>query len=222
MVSVIYSIKCKQSKKQYIGSAVNYDKRKRHHLDRLHNKKHHNIHLQRAWDKYGEQSFYFEIMEEVEDTTIILEREQCYIDNIGMKNLYNINPTAGSNLGRKFSEKTRKLISDKVKGRKVSEKTKELHRKISTGKKHTEKTKEVSYPWLKPWASAETDSARLTPSLSMFSAALRSLSRTRPQCGQLCMRSESVFGTTAPHPEHICEVPLAGTLMNVLPASSAL
>jgi hypothetical protein len=61
----------------------------------------------------------------------------------------------------------------------------------------------VNYPWLKPWASAETDSARLAPSLSIFSAALRSLSRTRPQCGQLCMRSESNLGTIAPHPEHI-------------------
>lgn len=90
--SGIYKIVNLTNKKIYIGSAKNLIKRWKRHLTDLKNKTHHNIHLQRAWEKYGSDSFIFEIIEYVPDVTKLYEREQHYIDILKPFNLngYNI------------------------------------------------------------------------------------------------------------------------------------
>ena len=61
---VIYVIKNVHSNKLYFGSSVyGLTKRKRTHLTNLRNNKHHSIKLQRAWNKYGEEAFTFELIE---------------------------------------------------------------------------------------------------------------------------------------------------------------
>ena len=57
--SGIYTIICKTTGKYYIGSAVWIRKRWRNHREDLRKGKHHNLYLQRAWNKYGEDNFDF-------------------------------------------------------------------------------------------------------------------------------------------------------------------
>lgn len=49
----------------YIGSAVDFRRRKYKHLADLRNNKHHSDHLQKSWNKYGSANFLFEVVEVV-------------------------------------------------------------------------------------------------------------------------------------------------------------
>jgi group I intron endonuclease len=85
----IYRIKNLRNNKCYYGSSKNIEKRFKTHLSQLKKGNHHNIHLQRSWDKYGENYFVFEVVEECNET-VLLELEQKYLDsnpefNIGVK-----------------------------------------------------------------------------------------------------------------------------------------
>ena len=60
----VYSITNLQNNKRYIGSSKNIESRWADHRRRLRKNTHHSIHLQRAWNEYGEQNFCFEILEE--------------------------------------------------------------------------------------------------------------------------------------------------------------
>lgn len=62
-MKVIYSIQCKITNKQYIGSALNHEKRKREHFYNLKNNKHPNKKLQNAYNKYRVDCFEFKIIE---------------------------------------------------------------------------------------------------------------------------------------------------------------
>ena len=61
--SGIYMITCTTNKKIYIGSTCNLYNRRRDHFSALRQKRHGNPYLQRAWNKYGEQAFTFEVLE---------------------------------------------------------------------------------------------------------------------------------------------------------------
>jgi group I intron endonuclease len=111
----IYRIKNLKNKKCYYGSSKNIEKRWRTHLNNLKNGKHHNVHLQRSWDKYGEDNFVFELVEECGET-ILLELEQKYLDlnpefNIGVKSSGGDNLTKNPNkedIVRKMTQSVRK------------------------------------------------------------------------------------------------------------------
>lgn len=107
MASGIYIIKNLTSLKLYVGSALNLYKRWSNHKSDLNKNKHPNFHLQRAWLKYGEIAFVFEVLEYCEKEKLI-EREQFYIDTL--KPEYNLNPKAGSNLGRKWSNEVKEKM----------------------------------------------------------------------------------------------------------------
>lgn len=76
----IYKITNLITKKFYIGSAKNIDKRWKRHIYELINNKHNNIYLQNAWNKYGEEAFKFEILELVKDAKMLYEREQWWLN----------------------------------------------------------------------------------------------------------------------------------------------
>lgn len=118
----IYSITNLVNQKIYIGQTVNPTNRFAYHKNYLRNNKHDNPHLQNAWNKYGEQSFSFNIVEciIVNDVDYLNEREQYWIDNT--KASYNIikNVVIGlypkCNLkngfkGKTHSAKTKKILS---------------------------------------------------------------------------------------------------------------
>lgn len=107
--SGIYKITNLLDGKAYIGSAVNLRYRNIHHYRSLMLNKHHSIKLQRAWNKYGEENFKFEIIEVIEDKSQLISREQYYIDFL--KPFYNTAKIAGSQLGYKHTVRTKELLS---------------------------------------------------------------------------------------------------------------
>jgi hypothetical protein len=103
MTSGVYRILNLQTKSAYVGSAVNVDARWRSHKHSLRHLKKSPPKLQRAWDKYGEQAFVFEVLLRcaVKD---LLSYEQRAID--ALRPNYNTRLTAESNLGVRWSEET--------------------------------------------------------------------------------------------------------------------
>lgn len=87
------------------------------HRSSLRRNKHHSVALQRAWNKYGEAAFQFNILLICDpDCDLLLLQEQRYFDL--HKPEYNCAPTAGSPLGLKRSAETRAKISVSKTGKK--------------------------------------------------------------------------------------------------------
>lgn len=78
-VSGIYKIINKTNGKYYIGSSKNIKYRWYNHKTNLICNKHHNDHLQNAWNKYGKLEFDFVIVEEIPEEKLLL-KEQQYLD----------------------------------------------------------------------------------------------------------------------------------------------
>jgi group I intron endonuclease len=117
--------------KRYIGSTINFRKRKNTHLSNLRTKTHHSPKLQNAWNKYGEEAFEFLILEEVKDGVNLLEREQWWITETPSQ--YNVCLIAGNCSGRTVSDITKaKIAYYNIHNRKFSKETK---KKISESKK---------------------------------------------------------------------------------------
>lgn len=157
MKSGIYQIRNTEDGKVYIGSTVNFRKRKNQHYSKLKIGKHHNRKLQRAWSKYGEEAFKFEEMFHCE-VKYILFMENIFIGgNDAVNSGYNIAPKAGHTLGYKHTVEDRALISKLRTGVKLSPEHKAKISKASReywtpencmkksdfrrGQKHSEETK---------------------------------------------------------------------------------
>ena len=147
----------------YIGKTNNIHARWKAHMRKLRLGIHENIHLQRAWDKYGCREFCFTVIEFVDSTEELATKEQSYISK--MKPPYNILDVSGvgrtgiphtaearakiskARTGMKFSDETRKRISESKKGntiRRGIKQTPEHIAKLSAlrkGKKPSEETR---------------------------------------------------------------------------------
>lgn len=75
----IYKIENKVNGKVYIGQSVNIEKRWNAHRCELLRNAHYNEHLQRSWNKYGEDKFDFILIEECEETELN-DKEIYWID----------------------------------------------------------------------------------------------------------------------------------------------
>ena len=147
----VYKIVNIENNKVYVGSSINLKSRKYQHFWNLEKANHPNIHMQRAYSKYGKDSFKWEIIEYVEfneDKAILknnlLEREQYWMDELGTYNKklgYNICPNAGSSYGRDVLEETRFKLRDLGRRRVLSEETKNKIREANLGRKVSEETK---------------------------------------------------------------------------------
>lgn len=136
----VYKITCLKNSKIYIGSTVNFDKRRKEHWRLLRGNYHPNRHLQHAWDKYGAKQFKIELIEEVYDHDLLLNREQHWIDVTDCANSeigYNLTPTAGGTYGYKYTDEQKSNCGKWVR----SEELKEKLRKYHLGKKATTETK---------------------------------------------------------------------------------
>ncbi len=152
---VVYKITNLKNGKFYIGSSKNLIKRFKEHITDLHKQEHHSRYFQRAWNKYGETSFYFEILEVVIEENKLIEREQHYLDtllfaqeyikkeNKKFRKLgYNITPTAGSTLGVKMSKETKLKLSLIRKGKKQTPEHVENRAASRRGSKLSQETKD--------------------------------------------------------------------------------
>ena len=93
----IYKIQNLLNGKLYIGQSVDIESRWRIHIVELRNNYHHNTCLQNAWNKYGEDNFLFEVIEECEPM-VQFEREQYYL------NILNPFDNRGYNIVRQISK----------------------------------------------------------------------------------------------------------------------
>lgn len=74
----IYKIENIINHKCYIGQSINIKRRWEIHKSELKNNRHYNKYLQKAWNKYGENSFLFSVIEECSKLELN-EKEQYYI-----------------------------------------------------------------------------------------------------------------------------------------------
>ena len=136
--SGIYSITNTLNGHMYIGSAVNISRRWSEHVRRLNKNERPSIHLQNAWILYGANNFEFSVLEYC-DKAKLIEREQFYIDE--MKPVYNTCTVAGSCLGVKCTEETKRKISEANTGRHLSEETRAKLSKAHKGNRYSEETR---------------------------------------------------------------------------------
>ncbi len=144
----IYRIVNLRNDKYYIGSTSNFMLRKSQHLSDLRKGKHHNRHLQFAFNKYGEVAFSFEAVESYDnpDAKLLFECEQWYLDNspcCSDKYGYNFSGNAERpNLGRKMSAQFRLKISLAHLGKKQSPELIAKRAAAMRGKKRKPRTPE--------------------------------------------------------------------------------
>lgn len=139
----IYQIRNIVNGKVYIGSAVNLTAREKAHRFHLARNTHHAVKLQRAWNKYGADAFTIEVIERVADKAQLIQREQHWINkHAPHKYGYNSAPTAGSNLGVKFSADTRAKIGAAHKGMKHTAESKARMSQSKRGSKYPPRSAE--------------------------------------------------------------------------------
>jgi hypothetical protein len=141
-LSVIYQITSKINKKKYVGSAINFPNRIRQHLSELRLNRHGNPKLQAHFNKYGIEDLQFSILEPVMFPELLIQREQYHIDTL--KPIFNVCQIAGSSLGYKHSEESKKKFSESRKGVKMSEETKKKMSESHKGKNTWSKGRHLS------------------------------------------------------------------------------
>ena len=184
----IYIIRCISNNKVYIGQSVNLKHRLNEHKRNLRSGIHINKHLQKAFNKYGEKEFAFDVLEVLQEEEYNKEKldllEIEYISKFESNNRnkgFNIE-NGGNGIG-KIAEETKKKLSVAMKGnhnnadawlgKHHSEETKKLISKRLKGKpshwkgkkqnaKHTEKR--ISHQFGKVWVNNGADSRFVTAS----------------------------------------------------------
>lgn len=107
MQTGIYEIVNTVNGKRYVGSSVDIKKRWQAHMLELRKGTHHAQHLQRSYNKYGEDKFILVIIRYCErDELLAYEQEEL---DSGFD--YNSSPTAGNNLGFRLSQETKDRYS---------------------------------------------------------------------------------------------------------------
>lgn len=117
----IYGIRHVVSGRIYVGSAVNVRLRWSVHRYALRKGTHPNRMLQYSWNKHGEATFVFCVLERVSDPSRLCEREDFWIQSFRATERahgFNIRPKATNNLGLRHSTETRAKMSAAHAGKK--------------------------------------------------------------------------------------------------------
>lgn len=129
----IYEIINIINNKKYIGQSIEIKRRWNDHKSELRRNSHHNIYLQKSWNKYGEENFKFEVIESNKNFTTedLNELEIYYIDKLKTcDNNFGYNLTQGGyynenniksviqfdNLGKKIKEYKSTVEAEKETG----------------------------------------------------------------------------------------------------------
>lgn len=105
MENCVYRIRNTINNKVYIGSTIDFGRRKNEHLSQLDNGVHINTYLQRAYKKHGKDAFVFDVIEHSLEKGELVKKEQHYIDLFNSSNSnfgYNISQYADRPDGRKY------------------------------------------------------------------------------------------------------------------------
>lgn len=145
MNGVIYKILNIKTNQFYIGSSINFHKRKLEHKNDLKKNIHHSTYMQRSYNKYGKNNFIFEILANCPEE-YLKKLEQWFVDTLKPK--YNIaKDVIRPQIGKKLS-KERKLQISKLHfnntynlGRVAKEETRNKMSKTRLGKKLSDNAK---------------------------------------------------------------------------------
>lgn len=122
----------------YVGSSANLQRRVLGHLSELRRGVHHAQPLQRAWNKYGADSFAFELIELCAEVDLYV-REQYWLDTL--KPAYNVKPVATPGwLGQKHSPET----IEKMRAAQRTPEARERQKRMAAGRvglKHSQESK---------------------------------------------------------------------------------
>ena len=113
-MKVVYCITNTLNGKVYVGSTVNSKARKRQHFSDLRCGRHYNQYLQRSFNKYGEGTFEWLVLEEVDDADLP-KREMFWIERLeacdSAKGFNGTRETESFFRGKKHSLKSKKMMS---------------------------------------------------------------------------------------------------------------
>lgn len=146
----IYQLTCKPTKRTYIGSTTcSFSMRLKDHISKLKCNVHSNSKLQRAYNKYGVDSFSIKLIEIVTNKDLVRDLETTYIQsffNLNQGDYYfnkwslNICKTGFGSSGRIVYQETRDKIRNALKGKLAGDKHPLFGTKRTPtmlGKKHT-------------------------------------------------------------------------------------
>lgn len=114
--SGVYGIFSKIDDRVYIGSATNFDLRKKTHFDKLKSNVHINRPLQNFVNKHGIENVEFKVLVKC-PSEYCIKLEQFFLDSF--ENKFNIRLVAESNFGLKASDETKQKMSKVRKGKAV-------------------------------------------------------------------------------------------------------
>lgn len=149
-MACVYKIVNKMTGDLYVGSTwKRLCNRQSEHVAKLRKGRHHSSYLQNSWNKYGERSFDFQIVEELifpneysreYINEYLLNQEIYWIGEL--KPTYNVcKEIRRGVLGRKKSQEEIKKIQDSRKGYVISEETKNKIRLSRLGVRNSEESK---------------------------------------------------------------------------------
>jgi group I intron endonuclease len=109
MVSGIYKIECLGNKQVYVGLSCNINNRWSAHKSAARKNYHHSVYFQNSWNKYGEESFVFSILEECSQKQLS-DREIFWWKTLKPK-FNSANPGANPTHTEEIREKISKALS---------------------------------------------------------------------------------------------------------------
>lgn len=122
----IYLLTCTANGTVYVGSSNMIEKRFWSHRSQLKRNKHGNSRLQSTYNKYGKESFKYEIIQQC-DPNHLIAVENSYISyfmSIGQDKCMNMRAAGWSPAGCKVSDETRRRMSAAKKGVKFTDEAK--------------------------------------------------------------------------------------------------
>jgi len=149
----IYKITNLMNHKCYIGQTTNFKRRRKDHIESLNKNNHHNILLQRSWNKYGMHNFKFEIIGYCYDKeNIYIQETECKYFFNTFNRLYGYNIAIDEKGGNTYTylpedckKKRNKKISIANKGRKHTIETKIKVSESLKGRRGQQKLKNKTY-----------------------------------------------------------------------------
>lgn len=169
----LYIITNRINNRKYIGITVDFQKRSKRHLRELRENRHHSIFLQRAFNKYGEENFDFEILFDDLSKDKAEWLEEFYL-NEHYNNVYNVSKkSSGGDLISYHPEldKIKKKHSENGNAwwDSLTEEEKKAHGDKSRGenngmygRKHKEESKKKMSENSKGWSPSEETRKRMS------------------------------------------------------------
>lgn len=159
MTCGVYLITCEGNQKLYVGSSANIEERWVRHRQMLRNNRHDNRYLQRAWNKYGVESFAFTIVAETSfDERERRERQEISYRGCIAPNGFNVRPPDPARDGWTASLEMRAQMSAALTGKKygpMSPEARAAHSASLRGKKRS-----ISSEWRAKIAEANRGKKR--------------------------------------------------------------